>query len=146
GFQGIGPAFAKIIARAKDGAPYWTEGRSPKTVAALPAVIGHGVDRLPVEIGSGEIPRGTIGARAQEKCTLGGSDEEQHIAVFHLKVTHAAKNRGAKATLVGRRFVDNGGGLKGFESGLHLRGLLIAVRWFLCEAALNDGPEGRWNV
>src|SRR5258708_1763468 len=106
---------------------------------ARAAIIGHGVDYVSVKVWAANLPPPAFGRRAQYKCALRRTDQQQNVAAPNIDVGDAAMDRDLGPSLIRRELSgENRGRLDRLDRRLNLAGLLVALGRFFGEAALDN--------
>src|SRR5947207_13890673 len=109
---------------------------------ATTAVIAHRVYRVPMEIGSTNVPTPAPSVRAQEECSFCRSHQQKKISLPDVNVLHIVQDGSSGRALIGSGLSGNDcSRLNGFQSCLHLTRALISLWWRFRQAALDDGPS-----
>src|SRR5262249_58875948 len=95
-----------------------------------------------MKIGSADVPAGAALVRAEEKCSLRSSHQEEKVSTSDLNMPNAVQSRrsGCRAFGGWNSRCDRGS-LNRVQSCLHFTGALVALRWLFVQTTLDDGPK-----
>ena len=109
---------------------------------ATTAVIGHRVHRVPVEVGTANLPTRALSVRAQEECSFCRSHQQKKISLPDMNVSHTVQDGSSECAVIGTGLSGSDcSRLNRFQSCLHLTRALISLSGLFRQAALDDGPK-----
>src|SRR5262249_29100775 len=115
-------------------------------------VVRHRVYAMAVEIRSPDLPAFALRRRSKQKCSLGGSNQQQHVSFPGLDMLNTANDGSSRTLLIhGKVGTDDRNGLNRFKRRLNFARSLVSLRRFFDQASLNDRPQamgdpaGQWR-
>ena len=109
-------------------------------MTAVSAIIGKGINSLPVKVGSGDLPTLAIPPRPQQECALGRPHEQQHVAVLDIEVLNAAQHECPRTgRLFTPRFAHDSCRLNRLQRRANLARPLEAVFYVIGQTAYDHG-------
>src|SRR5881409_984296 len=103
---------------------------------ATTAVIGHRVHRVPVEVGTANLPTCALSVRAQEECSFCRSHQQKKISLPDMDVLHIVQDGSSGCAVIGSGLSGSDCSREdGFQSCLHLTRALISLCGLFRQAA-----------